>query len=161
MAVQASAINSAPPFIMGGTGIISDAETILTEGTRTVNLLQYTLMSFIASGGSVGKWTPWIITYLGATDGTQFPSGIFMGDTILAATLAAGDVLLQPILVMGPCEVDFNQLVFGLGPTGIAAANTLASLPTVPTNANLQGWQYLIQRGIYVKRVYNVDIHEN
>jgi hypothetical protein len=62
---------------------------------------------------------------------------------------------------MGPCEVDFNQLIFDLGPTGIAAANTLASIPTVPTNAALQGWMYLVMRGIYVKRTYAIDTHEN
>jgi hypothetical protein len=158
MAFQASGINSAAPFIMGGGGIISDAETVLTQATRSVTLAQYTIMSYIAGSS---KWTPWITGNLGDTTGLQYPSGIFMGDTILAATLAAGDVLLQPILVMGPCEVDFNQIVFDLGPTGILAALTLASVPTVPTSSAMQGWQYLRQIGIYAKRVYNVDTHEN
>ena len=158
MAVQASAINSALPFIMGGTAIISDAETILTQGTRTVVLSQYTLMSQIAS---TKKWTPWITGNLGDTTGLQYPAGIFMGDTIAAATVAAGDVLLQPILVMGPVLVDFNQLVFDLGPTGILAALTLDSIPTVPTNSALVANHYLIMRGIYVQRVYADDLHEN
>ncbi len=160
MAIQASSVNSSVPFFMGGpSGIVSDSETILTDASRTVPLYQYTVMSQIAS---TMKWTPWIQANLGGTTGTQYPMGILMApDGYTAALYAAGDITNVPILVMGPCEVDYNQLVFDRGSTGVGTLPTLVMVPTVPTNAALIANQYLMMRGIYVKYTYAIDTHEN
>ena len=129
------------------------------QGTRSVVLSRYTLMSQIAS---TRKWTPWRSDALGDTTGLQYPSGIYMGDDhhLGARGRSRCDPHAHP-RDGALRQVDFNQLVFDLGPTGILAANTLVSIPTVPTNFAITANQWLIMRGIYVLRTYNVDTHEN
>jgi len=134
MAVQSSQTNNSFPFILGGVGFIKDSQTILTDGSRTVPLKQYTVMSQIAS---TGKWAPWLNANLGNNTGLQYPFGIYMGDDIAAATLAAGDVTQVNILYAGHgCEVDVSQLVFDKGSTG---AGTTPALTDVPDRTNWLG----------------------
>jgi hypothetical protein len=158
--VQASLAQNSFPGILTGTGyaLVDEMETILTQGTRSVTLAYFTVMSYIAG---TQKWTPWITGNLGDNTGLQYPMGIYLGDTIPFATLAAGDVLRCPILVGGDVLVDINQLVFDLGPTGVLAALTLNSVPTVPTGLAMTGKQILAMRGIYVAGTLAGDFVEH
>ena len=159
MGVQVSQTNNSFPFILGGVGFIKDSQTILTDGSRTVPLYQFTLMAQIAS---TGKWVPWLNANLGGTTGTQYPMGILTSDTITAATYAAGDVTGVNILYAGHgCEIDASQLVFDAGSTGVGTPNTLASIPTVPTNLAMQAEQILSMKGIIPVTTVAGDNYEN
>src|SRR5574340_251695 len=126
MAQQASQNNATYPFITGGTALVAENETILTDAARTVILYQYTVMAQIAA---TGKWVPW--TSVTATDGSAIPQGILMNDGgVTAAALAAADVTGAQILIGTCVEVDAGQLVFDLGSTGGGSALTLATVFT-------------------------------
>ena len=159
-AVQTSQVGSAIPFYVGGgVPLVKDQETLLTDGSRTVPLVFGTIMSKIASSG---KWVPWLNANLGATDGSQYPAGILVADGgVTAAALAAGDVTNTPILVGGGVKVDSRQIVFDQGSTGVATANTLASVPTVPTNSAMQGETWLQIHDIYIQVTIAEDLPEN
>lgn len=60
-----------------------------------------------------GKWVPFDIT---AVDGSEVPSGIFMGDEITVAAMQAADVVDQPILEHG-AKFDDAKLIFDNGTT--------------------------------------------
>jgi hypothetical protein len=159
MGVQASQNNNSFPLILGGVGFIKDSQTLLTDAARTVPLYRYTLMSQVASSG---KWVPWLAANLGGTTGTQYPMGIYMGDDVTAAALAAGDVTGQNILYAGHgCELDASQLVFDLGSTGGGTAATLASIPTVPANLAIQAEQILTMKGLIAVTTVAADNYEN
>lgn len=160
MGYQASQGNNSFPFILQGVGFIKDSQTVLTDGSRTVVLAQYTIMAQIASSG---KWVPWLNANLGATDGKQYPMGILMNDGgISAAALAAGDVTGADILYAGHgCEIDASQIVFDGGSTGVGTLNTLASVPTVPTNLAIQAEQLLVLKGLIPVTTVAVDNLEN
>jgi len=159
MGVQSSQQNNSFPLILGGVGFIKDSQTILTDASRAVALKQFTIMSQVAS---TGKWVPWLNANLGGTTGTQYPMGIYMGEDIPAATLAAADVTGQNILYAGHgCELDASQLVFDLGPTGAGTPNTLAVIPTVPTNLAIQAEQFLALKGLIAVTTVAGDNYEN
>lgn len=159
MALQASQVNKTYPFILGGTALVKENETLLQDAARTVVLDQYTVMAQIAASK---KWVPWLNANLGATDGKQTPKGILMNDGgISAASLAAGDVTGAVILVGTGAEVDAGQLVFDKGSTGGGTANTLDSVPTVPTNQALRGEDLLNAFGIYPKTAFVASRAEN
>ena len=159
-AVQTSQVGSSIPFYVGGgTPLVKDQETILTDGSRTVPLAQYTIMAQIAS---TKKWVPWINANLGDTTGMQYPLGILVADGgYTAAQYAAGDITGAPILIGGGVKLDFNQLVFDKGSTGVATAATLASVPTVPTGLAMQAETLLQIHDIYVQVTINEDLPEN
>jgi len=159
MGVQSSQTNNSFPFILGGVGFIKDSQTILTDGSRTVVLKQFTVMSQIAS---TGKWVPWLNANLGDNTGLQYPMGIYMGDDIAAATLAAADVTNQNILYAGHgCEIDASQLVFDKGSTGGGTAGALTNVPTVPTGLAMQAEQILSMKGIIPVTTVAGDNYEN
>lgn len=106
MGVQVSTTNQNFPFILSGESKIKDNETILTNGARATVLKQFTVMAQVAASK---KWVP--LTDVTATDGTCTARGILLSGDIAAASLVAGDVTGQMILVAGPCTVDTQQLV--------------------------------------------------
>jgi hypothetical protein len=61
------------------------------------------------------KWTPIILA--SATDGTGWPRGIYNGDTILAATIQAGDVTGIEVIVGAKTgmQVDEALVIFEAG----------------------------------------------
>jgi hypothetical protein len=161
MSQQTVLTNSSAPLILQGVGYIKDTQTILTDGSRTVALPQYTVMSQIAS---TGKWTPWINANLGGTTGTQYPMGILIAPVggVTAAQLVAGDVTGVSILYAGKgCEIDSSLLVFDGGSTGVGTLNTLSSVPTVPTNLAKTAEQLFAERGIICVTTTQVDQYEN
>lgn len=159
MAVQARLDQANIPFVLEGKAYTDVNATILTIAGRTVPLYKHTLMCQIAS---TRKWAPWLQANLGGTTGTQYPWGIYMGDDLTAAQIAAGDVLNCPIMVGGQgVVIDEGQLVFDLGDTGVGALGTLDVIPTVPTNLALTARSLLHLKGIFPKSVVDISSAEN
>lgn len=112
MALQSnSTIDTTPFFLNGGAGLIRDNETMVTT-VAGPDIAPYTVL---AQDPSTLKWTP--IINAAATDGTAWPRGIYMGETILAATIQAGDVTGIPVLVGAQValELDEAKVVFEAG----------------------------------------------
>lgn len=158
MAQQSSQTNATYPFILGGTALVAENETLLTDAARTVILYQYTVMAQVAASG---KWVPW--TSATATDGSAIPQGILMNDGgVTAAALAAADVTGAQILIGSCVEIDGGQLVFDLGSTGGGAALTLATVftgnavgsGTATPYILLTGRKLLAMAGIFAKTAY-------
>jgi hypothetical protein len=146
MAVEARTNVTNYQFILSGSALAKETETIVQDAGRTVDLAKYTLMAQVPT---TGKWTPWIDET--ATDGTEFPMGIILAD-VATAELVAGDVLNVPILTGGGITVDKDQLVFD------AAGKTLA---TVIGTLNLTVEQWLQTKGITPEATMSVDEFEN
>lgn len=105
MSVQAYREQTNVGFIKNENSLVK-TETIQQDESRTTNLLPYTVMAYVAAAK---KWVPF--NSVSGTDGSAMPRGIYLGDTILAATLVAGDVEDMPILV-GDAIVDQNLVVY-------------------------------------------------
>ena len=103
--VQPSSVPTNKGFIVSGRGVVK-RQTIVTNGARATVLKKYTVMAQLASGE---KWTPFVA--LNLTTGASIPKGIYMGEDIAAATLAAADVTDAPILIGQGCTVDGTQIV--------------------------------------------------
>lgn len=159
-ASQSRADSNSFPFIVGGEGFIKDNETVLQDGSRTVVLAQYTIMAQVASSG---KWVPWLNANLAGTTGTQYPLGFLMNPGgITAAANAAGDVTGVQIMYAGKgCQLDLSQIVFDRGSTGVGTPNTLAAIPTVPTNLALQAEALLAMKGFVFVSTVAIDNLEN
>ena len=159
-AIQTSQVGSSIPFYVGGgTPLVKDQETILTDGSRTVPLAFGTIMSKLSA---TGKWVPFLLANLGASDGSQYPAGILVADGgYTAAQYSAADITNAPILVGGGVKVDSQQIIFDKGSTGVATAATLASVPTVPTGLAMQAETLLQIHDIYVQVTINEDLPEN
>jgi hypothetical protein len=159
-ASQSRADSNSFPFCLAGEIFVKDNETLLTDGSRTVPLAQYTLMSQVAS---TKKWVPWLNANLGGTTGTQYPTGILATPGgITAAALAAGDVTGVQIYYAGKgAQIDLSQIIFDRGSTGVGTPNTLDSIPTVPTNLALTGEQILAMKGFVFVSTVAIDNLEN
>jgi len=112
MAVQSnSTIDTTPFFLYGGPALIEDNETMVTTvaGPDIVN------NTVLAQDPTTQKWTP--IINAAATDGNGWPRGIYQGETILAATIQAGDVTGIHVIVGAETalHVDEAKLVFEAG----------------------------------------------
>jgi len=139
---------STVPFIRYGMSLTKEGQTIKSNGSETLPLLPYTLMAKIAASQ---KWTPFISE--AATDGTAIPQGIYMGPSIPAASIVAGDVLGAAILV-GDALFDSSQLV-------IRAAKTLNTVITVGTTDLRTVEDHLADRGLFAENTVNFDEFEN
>ena len=157
MGSQNSGVNSSRPLVLSAGGKYLEAETVLQEATRNVNLLQNTLMGKIAASN---KCTPITNTTLSAVDGSQIPQGIYVGDDIAFASLAAGDVAGVPILV-ADALIDASQLIFGKGPTGALATITAASVITMATGQPKRIDDALAERGLFLDQTVAIDAQEN
>ena len=159
-AVQTSQVNNIAPFYQGGgVPLVKDQETLLTDGSRTVPLAQYTLMSKIAASG---KWVPFLLANVGASDGSQYPAGILAADGgVTAAALAAGDVTNTPIYVGGGIKIDGTQLVFDKGSTGVATAAALTTVLTTPTGIAMTCESFMQLHDFYVQVTVTEDLAEN
>lgn len=159
-ASQSRADSNSFPIILGGEGFIADTETVLTDGSRTVAMPQYTIMSRVASSK---KWVPWLNANLGGNTGIQYPLGILMTPGgLTAAQIAAGDVTGVQIMWTGKgCQIDSSQLVFDKGSTGVGTPNTLDSVPTVPTGLAKTAQDLLAERGFVMISTVAIDNLEN
>ncbi len=156
MANQASLAQDTRPIVTGGKPYFKDNETLLTIGGRSTNLVRGTVMAKYTTGANAGKWAPWLNANLAATDGSQTPAGIYVGDDILAATIAAADVTGLPILIGGAGVLVDKGLLTIDGGTA-----TFDSVPTVPTNACRTAEQLLNMIGIFLDSTVSLDKAEN
>lgn len=107
MSVQSAQDVANVPFLLSGNTLVKESETLFTDAGRTTPLVRRTLMAQIAA---TLKWVPF--TDETATDGTAIAKGIYMGDDITAAAIAAADVVDLPIAVGGAAATfDSAQLV--------------------------------------------------
>lgn len=107
MAVETTSTLNTTPFVLRGLPEAlerSDA-TLLTDATRTEDLVQYTVLGKVAA---TGKYVP--LTTVTATDGSAIPAAIYLGSDIAAADIAAGDVTGLHILE-GDALCDEGKLV--------------------------------------------------
>jgi hypothetical protein len=154
MSVQTSADRQVKPFILSGRPLVREAETIAQDAARTAALAPYTLMAKVSA---TGKWTPW--GDVTATDGTAIPQGIYMGDPIAAADLAAADVVNCPIIVGGAgVTFDNGQLVLE---ELVSPPATIDDVITVGTNDQRTGRERLYANGLFAEDTQETDAYEN
>ena len=149
MSVQISANAANLAFIKHGMPAVSRTnQTIAQDAGRSAALAPFTLMAKVAASG---KWTPFIDET--ATDGTAIPQGIYIGSSIAAATLVAGDVSNVEILT-GNAIYDKNLLV-------IEASKTLDTVITVGTTDLRTVRDQLANRNLYDSDSIDVTEYEN
>lgn len=108
MAVQSRLDIDITPFFLSGSRIYKDDEVIVQDAGRIDPLLKNTVMAQVASNK---KWTP--LVSVSETTGASIAKGIYVGDDIPAATIAAGDVTSIPIVIGGDMVTfDKEKLVF-------------------------------------------------
>lgn len=149
MAVQADTNNSTVPFVLSGISLVSEAETILTDAGRSTPLVFGTLMAKVAASQ---KWVPF--TDETAVDGSAIPQGIYMGGSIAAADLVAGDVVDVPILEGGALTIDVQQLV-------IENSKLLTTVITVGTTDLRTVRDHLMAKGIFTESTVDITGFEN
>lgn len=105
--------------------------------------------SVMTTNPATGVWQP--LTDVTATDGTEMPRGVFMGQDIDPHDLAAGNVDDQLICIGGPVEFGSNTIVFH---------NSVALTDEI-TNQNLTVEAALASIGIYIESVEFISQLEN
>lgn len=149
MSVQASQNNSNIPFILSGNALSRDDQILLTDAGRTTVLAQFTLLAKVAA---TQKWVPF--TDETATNGAAIPQGIYIGDDIASADIAAGDIADLNVLLGGSITADVNQLV-------IENSKTLDTVVTVGTTDLRTVRDHLANRGIFVEETVDISSFEN
>lgn len=149
MAVQVRLDNDTVPFIRNGVAATANDATIAQDAGRTAVLAPFTLMAKVAASQ---KWVPF--TDETATDGTAIPQGIYIGQEIAAATIVAGDVTDQVILVGAWVFVDKTQLV-------IENSKLLTTVITVGTTDLRTVEDHLANRGIFMEDTVDISSFEN
>ena len=95
--VQNRGDNDTTDFIIRSSPALNVADAVLKQdGGRSIDLEPYTLFAKIADDQ---KYTPYINNL--AVDGTAIPAGIYIGPTIAAADIVAGDIPNISVLVLG------------------------------------------------------------
>ena len=122
--------------------------------------MTFTTASDLGTGGLVrgsvmtynpatGIWIPF--TDVTATDGTEMPRGVFMGEDIDPHVLAAGNVANQVMCIGGPVEFGSNAIVFH---------NSVALTDEI-TNQNITVEGALASIGIFIEAVEFISQLEN
>jgi hypothetical protein len=94
--------------ITAGTSALTWAAPV--AGTGGIELAEYTV---VAKNPADEKWYP--LTDVTATDGTEFPRGVYIGPGISAADLGAADVTDQRVMVNGDITMNEDLLVLQNG----------------------------------------------
>jgi hypothetical protein len=150
MSVQSRTNHDNVPFIRGGNAYDRDDLTIAQDETRTTDLLFGTVMATVAA---TQQWVPF--TDETATDGSAIPQGVYCGETIAAADIAAGDVEGAKIIVGGRCVLDVDQIV-------VENDKTLATVITVGTTDLRTVRDHLEDVGIFLPcDIVDIDEYEN
>jgi len=129
-----------------GTGTATLTWATAVPGTLGVGLEENTV---VVMDPATEKWAA--LTDVTATDGTEFPRGIFIGEDITAAALLAADVDDQLIITGDDCTVDEDLLVF---------QNSVALSDEI-TNQNLTVRSALKMIGIDTQKTNYVSQIEN
>lgn len=154
MAVQTSQNFQVKPFILSGRPLVKEAETIAQNAQRATALAPYTLMGKVSA---TGLWTPF--GDISGTDGTAIPAGIYMGDSITAAALVAGNVVNCPILVGGAgVTFDEDQLVIE---ELVSPPEDLDTILTIDTIDQRTIRERLYALGLFAESTMETDAYEN
>jgi hypothetical protein len=154
MAVQASVDRNVIPFIMSGRPLYKEGQTIAQIGGRTAVLYNKTLLGKVAA---TGKWLP--CDDATATDGTVVALGIYVGEDITAAALAAADVVDCPVIVGGAgVTFDKDQLIVE---EATSPPLTIDSIITVGTNDKRSIRDRLASQGLFAEDTVAIDGYEN
>lgn len=149
MAVSATLTNSNSELVRFGVALVDHGATIKQNTDRGGDLEHGTVMAY---ENTTKKWIPW--TLVTAENGGSVPAGIYVGDDITAASLAAGDITDVPILKGGWCVVDKNKIVFDGNvdlDDVVNATNQAATTPAVADYIEVAAWQVLAWAGIHVE----------
>lgn len=137
-------IDTRSPFLSGS--FKEKGGTIFQDAGRTIPLVRMTVLGRIAA---TQKLVPLDTT---ATNGSQYPAGIYNGYDILAATIVAGDAPLAGSLVYGgDGKVDPAALVF----------ENAETLDTVVTGETKTVRDFFNDAGIFFQEVEDSDGYEN
>lgn len=156
MGVQDRRNNTNFPFIRSGVSVVKDGQTLLTDAGRTTPLAPYTVMARVSASR---KWVP-LTDVTAAATGENVARGIYMGDSITAAAIVAGDVTGLNILVGGCCTVDAGQLVFE---NSLALTTAVSDDPAGADNGVVHSRiieDDLARVGIFAESTENIDILE-
>jgi hypothetical protein len=138
------------PYHKGGT-LEQDAQ-------RSAVLARFTVLGY--KGGSTAKWVP--LTDIDALDGSNKPTGIYVGPVITAAAIVEGDVTLDPdsVIVGGMgCVVDKNKVVLE---NSLTLATDIDYIDTGGSNGSLGTIEQLLRNiGIFMGDIVNTDGFEN
>lgn len=93
-------------LIVGGMPRTLSAVTIAEDAGRTVDLVNGTVLGLDVSAN---KWIP--LEDLSATDGTTLNIGVYVGPTVPHATIAAGDVVVDAVILGGDVLVREDMVV--------------------------------------------------
>lgn len=110
------------PWHLSGEKVYKDDLTFLQDAGRATDLVSLTVVSKVSA---TGKIVP--LTNVAAVDGTAIPYGIFIGDDIPSASLVAGDVVDQKVIISG---MQGNNSTFQVDQAKIVLENSL-TLDTV------------------------------
>lgn len=110
MGIQERNDISIKQFLLSGSTHVRDGQVIAQDAGRATALVNRTVMAQYSSGASKGKWVP-LTDVTAVTDGSDYARGIYVGEDIAAASLVAGDVANNNIIVSGPCTLDKDLLV--------------------------------------------------
>jgi len=147
MTVQARLNTDTTKLLKSGFALVKENETLKQDAGRSGNLAPYTLLSYDATNA---KWVPF--TDETATDGTEFPTGVYVGtDALTEAAIKAGDIVGIPVLVGAACTIDSAKLV-------IENSKTLA---TKIATLNISVEQCIRWAGIFVESTIDIDGYEN
>lgn len=149
MTVQVSINNSNTPFVLSGCALSRDDQVLLTDAGRTTPLEPFTLLAKVAA---TGKWVPF--TSEVATNGTAIVQGIYIGESIAAADIVAGDIADLNVLLGGSITVDVDQVI-------IENSKTLDTVVTVGTTDLRTVRDHLANRGIFVEETVDISSFEN
>lgn len=153
MSVQTGLDNNSVPFIrFANPGAIDGVAVIAQDAGRATALAPFTVMAKVAA---TKKWVPF--TDETATDGTAIPNGIYLGASIAAADIVAGDVADNQLLV-GAAFVDLNQLIIENSKT----LDTVINATGGADNINIQTVRdYLANKGIFAEDTVDISSFEN
>lgn len=155
MSVQNRADINTSPFVLSGSPFSRNAEVLLTDGGRSAPLLQFTLLAQVAA---TSKWVPFT-SLVTVETGVSVPRGIYLGDDITAAAIAAGDIANLSVLVGGMgVTYDDGQLVIenSLLLTSVIKASTAADNVIVG-----QVKDFLESKGLFAESTVDIAGFEN
>jgi len=147
MAIQAREDNTYRSLIVKGEAKVDDSATMVKNTSATKDIVDNTV---VYKDPATGLWSPYISVV--ATNGSEFPRGIYKGDTITIAAIKAANVTGLNIIVGGQVEVDSSMLIFEVGTITLASEIT---------NQNLTVKDALVELGIFPKAVNFISALEN
>ncbi len=149
MTVQVSLDNANIPFVLSGNALSRDDQVLLTDAGRVIPLAPFTVLAKVAA---TQKWVPF--TNAAATDGSAVPQGIYIGESVTAAAIVAGDIVDLNVLLGGAITIDVDQLV-------IENSLTLDTVITVGTTDLRTVRDHLANRGIFVEDTVDISSFES